>query len=219
VNSSSVLNLGSNGAYSGSLVTGSQTGVVSTMSSVSSSLNALAANQTITGDLASDMTFTNTSTTGGTYVIDINGNVSLNSNTLNFVASNANDKFVVNVTGSLAAAQSFVQISGGITPDELIFNLTGPAGCSARVNKGTGTWSGTILAPACDIRVDNPHPFDGEAFGNTVTVDSAGTITGPGSVPEPSSILLFGSGLSAVSLRLRRRGNNLKKDQQEREYL
>lgn len=196
LSASSVLSLGSHGAFSGSLVTGSQAGVGATMSAVSSALNGLSANQTISGDLASSMTFHNNSTTGGTAVIDITGNVNLNSNILTFVAANAADKFVVNIGGDFAFSQSTIILSGFSNPDQLIFNITDDCSSVAEINKSTSVFAGILLAPQCDIRVHNQLSFDGELFGENVTVDSAATLSSPlSTVPEPNTLLLLGTGL------------------------
>lgn len=200
LSASGVLSLGSHGAFSGSLVTGSQAGVGATMSTVSSALNGLSANQTISGDLTSNMTFHNNSTTGGTAVIDITGNVNLNSNTLTFVAANAADKFVVNIGGDFAFSQSVISLSGFSNPDQLIFNITDDCSSVAEINKGTSVFAGIVLAPQCDIRVHNQLTFAGELFGENVTVDSAAKLSAPlPAVPEPSTLLLLGTGLIAFT--------------------
>jgi len=206
VTTGGVLSLGSHGAFSGSLVTGNLSGVGATISSVSASLNGLSANQTISGDLTSNMTFHNNSTTGGTDVIDITGNVALNGNTLTFVAANASDKFVVNVGGNFNFAQSIISMSGFSNADQLIFNITDSCSSVAEINKGTSVFSGILLAPECDIRVHNQLTFAGELFGENVTIDSAAKLKQPlPAVPEPGTLALLGTGLlgfAAVRRRL-----------------
>ena len=201
VTNASVLNLGSHGAYSGSLITGDLTSVGTTMNTVSSSLAGLMPNLTFASLSNMNETFSNTSTTGGTYVIDITGSASTtNPYTWTFAASNPNDKFVVNIGGDVALAQLQISLMGGITADQLIFNLTGSScsSCTAEVNKSDSVWFGTILAPDYDVRVHNSFPFTGDVFGDTVTVDSGAVLTGPSSVPEPKYVPLLCVGIAGV---------------------
>ncbi len=208
VTTAGVLSLGSNGAFSGSLVAGSLSAVGTTISTISSNLNALSANQTISGSLTTNRTFTNTSTTGGTYVIDITGGVNLNGNTLSFIADNSADKFVVNIGGNFGFSQSIINLSGFTNADQLIFNITDACSSVAEINKSTSVWFGTLLAPECDIRVHNQLSFDGELFGQNVTIDSAAKLTAPPpAVPEPGTLALLGSGILALSSLLRRKVN------------
>jgi choice-of-anchor A domain-containing protein len=212
VTTASVLNLGSHGAYSGSLITGDLTSVSTSMNAVSSSLAALAANMTFASLTNTNETFTNTSTTGATYVIDINGSVTTtNPYTWAFSAANPNDKFVVNISGNLAAAQLMISLMG-IPESQVIFNLTGSScsttPCSAEVNKSDSVWFGTILAPDYDVRVHNPFPFTGEVFGDNVQVDSGAMLTGPSSVPEPKYVFLLCAGFAGI-LAVRRRRSSL----------
>src|SRR5580700_5235133 len=201
VTNASVLNLGSHGAYSGSLITGDLTSVGTTMNTVSSSLAGLMPNLIFASLSNMNETFSNTSTTGGTYVIDITGSASTtNPYTWTFAASNPNDKFVVNIGGDVALAQLQISLMGGITADQLIFNLTGSScsSCTAEVNKSDSVWFGTILAPDYDVRVHNSFPFTGDVFGDTVTVDSGAVLTGPSSVPEPKYVPLLCVGIAGA---------------------
>src|SRR6267142_330194 len=100
----------------------------------------------------------------------------LNGNRINFVG-NSSDNFVINVAGnSNSISQSNISLSGGITPDQVLFNFTGQSGCSVEVNKSNSTCNGIILAPRCNVRVHNPFPFVGEVYGATVKIDSAAVL-------------------------------------------
>ncbi|MCU1310431.1 MAG: hypothetical protein JWO20_1556 [Candidatus Angelobacter sp.] len=207
VTTAPVLQLGSHGAYTGSLVTGSQTGVTANMSSISGNLGSLVPNLTLASLNNTNMIFTNASLTGGTYVVNVTGSATTtNPYTWTFAGGSADDRFVINIGGDMLLAQLNISLLGGISSNNVIFNLTG-ASCTARVNKSDSTWSGTILAPDCSVRVDNPFNFDGEVFGKDVIVDSGAVIIDTPSTPtpEPASIALLGSGLIGIAGVVRKR--------------
>ena len=185
VPTASALKFGSHGALSGTLNVGSQAALVANMNAASTTAQKLTPNVTLT-NLTSNMNFTNPSTTGDTYVINITGSINLNNNTITFSAANSTDKFVINVAGSSSSiSQSFINLTN-IAASQILWNFTGPAGCSVLVNKSNSLWNGTILAPRCDVRVHNPMPFTGDILANTVTIDSAAVITGTPPVCVPN---------------------------------
>jgi choice-of-anchor A domain-containing protein len=104
--------------------------------------------------------------------------MNLNSDTLTFNASNPNDQFVVNVAGSSNTISQSNIVLNGVSASQVLFNFTGAPGCTVEVNKSNSTWSGTILAPNCAVRVHNPFPLVGDIYGNSVQIDSAATIKG-----------------------------------------
>jgi choice-of-anchor A domain-containing protein len=177
VTTASVASLGSHGAYAGRLILGQVSGVGATMNSISGYLGGLPPDLTLASLINQNVTFTNSSTTGGTYVINIVGSASTtNPYTWTFVAAAPGDKFVVNIGGDLTVAQLKIAFSGDIDPNNVVFNLTGSS-CSAEVNKSDSIWFGVILGPQCELRVHNPFPFIGRLLGKTVTVDSGAAIT------------------------------------------
>ena len=200
------VSLGPHGAFSGSEIFGSQAAVVSTMSSVSSSLAGLAANTTL-ATLNSNQTFNNSSASGGTFVVNVTGDVALNGNTLTFTAANPNDKFVVNVGGNFNFAQSVINLGSNVAAGNIIFNVTD--NCSsppAEINKSASIFSGILLAPNCDIRVHNQGTITADLFGKTVLVDSAATIQPPTTTaPEPSSLVTLLGGMTGLAVLLRRK--------------
>ena len=208
ISNSSVLNLGSNGGISTLSVgpTGASgvplSAVGSTMTSVSNTLNALVASQTLSSLILGTGGFQNFINPGGTFVVDITGNFDLNGATLNLTAANSSDLFVFNIGGTFNFSQSIINLTG-ISFNNVIFNVTDACGV-ATINKGTSIWRGTLLAPNCDIRVHNTMDFQGSLFAQNVTADSGIVINGPTQVPEPSSLLLLSAGLIGLPL-LRRR--------------
>jgi choice-of-anchor A domain-containing protein len=196
------LTLGSHGAFTGSEVIGSQSGTVASMIALSATEAGLTPNVTI-ASLTSSTTFTNPSNSGGTYVINVTGAVNLNSNTITFIANNPSAKFVINIAGTTnTISQSFINLTG-ISASQILWNFTGPSGCSVEVNKSASQWNGTILAPNCSIRVHNPFPFIGDLLGNTVQIDSAAVLTGtaPFCAPNKPPAALVTLGLPAWKVR------------------
>jgi hypothetical protein len=123
------------------------------------------------------------------------------------ITGGVNDTFVLNDSGGFGFSQSQIVLSGGITRDNVLFNVTG-TGSLADVNKSNSIFQGTLLAEDRNITLDNlgvGNPGDNSGFygrvigadGLTLTIHSGAQVFGPSGtavVPAPSSLLLAGSG-------------------------
>jgi hypothetical protein len=195
VTSAGNFTLGSNGAFTGTETIASLTSVNSQLFTESANLAAMAPTQTITGDIMTNITFA-----AGVY--QINGNINENQEVLTL---NGPGTFVFNITGTVSFSCSQVVLNNA-TAGNVIFNIASSG--TSTWNKDCTTWSGTILDPTGTVDIHNQWnlgAFDSQVFGNSVLLHSAGSIVQPSEVPEPASIVLFGTGLSAVDLLRRRR--------------
>ncbi len=152
-----------------------------------------------------------------TYVVDVTGNTSLNStgSSIN-LTGDASDFFIFNIDGSFTGSSGGHINLTGISPDHVLFNFpcstTATGVCTGVSGAGTSdiTFSGDfhgagiILALERNITEDTPGTgggWDGRFFSDTnmtIHLFSHALINQPDSppvVPEPSSLLLLGSGL------------------------
>jgi hypothetical protein len=138
-------------------------------------------------------------------------------------------KFIINVTGgfsvnSTGTGKSVIQGINGASADDIIFNIEGTGTTVSLTGNSSNAAVGTILAPSRNVTVGGGGSLTGAIVagvnnaGKSYTLSSSGSgynITGlgytprtGGSTPEPSSIVLFGTGaalLMAARYRLRRR--------------
>jgi hypothetical protein len=139
-------------------------------------------------------------------------------------------KFIIDVTGgfsvnSTGTGKSVIQGINGASADDIIFNIEGTGTTVSLTGNSTNNIIGTVLAPSRNVTVGGGGSLTGAIVagvnnaGKSYTVSSSSggyNITGlgytprpstGGNTPEPSSILIFATGMiSLVALRrLRRR--------------
>lgn len=187
------------GTVSGGIHSTSMTSVPTDALTASSLIAAMAPTKTLSG-LNSGDTITGT---GGTNVIRITGDVSLNggSTTLN-ISGSASDIFIFQLTASDATSATTLDLqgvtmhlTGGVTADNILWDLNGAGG--GVVISSSANVDGYFLAPDRSILVDNAI-VTGSVIGgggadshsNTVSVHSSSQITFPSSSPFVSTVPL-----------------------------
>jgi hypothetical protein len=76
-----------------------------------------------------------------------------NSGALLTIVGGPTDTFVLNVSGNYSFTKSFIKLSGGITPDNVLFNVTG-TGTTATISGSESIFFGTLLAVSRNITID-----------------------------------------------------------------
>lgn len=114
-------------------------------------------------------------------------------------------RFVFNITGAadFRWADSTVNLTGGATADNVIWNFTGPA--DIVINKATTSFAGLILAPFGTVEYHNPATFEGSIAALNIDVHSdfnmtgvAYPSTGPTPVPLPAPMLMLLGGVASI---------------------
>ena len=99
------------------------------------------------------------------------------------LVGSSTDTFLINVTSPTALFVLNgvkVILSGGLTPNHVIFNLPGTGG-TVQVYKQTSGLNGTLLAPQRNVTIDNVtvSPWvTGSVIGSSVYVHSAARVVG-----------------------------------------
>lgn len=189
------------GALTGSLIRQSMAAPVQTVLALSAYSSGLTPTLTLNASQVNNGYTVNGD--GGVNVININGNVNMNSANLVFNGG-PNDLFYVNFNGSLTLnGSASIEESGSTGPLSVLLNVTG-GNISAHVGDEV---DGILLAPTENADLDGT--YNGYVISGGVllglhagaTVDQIGQVE----VPEPSTLALAGfAGLTLCYLRRRR---------------
>jgi hypothetical protein len=165
---------------------------------------------------------TNVGRTGGTTTLGTAGGgvqvfwtSNLNTNTTLTISGNAADMVILNITGSstsgllgstVSTIANDIQLSGGITSDQVLFNFLGANGSSKFLTTNTGiTLAGTYVIAADDYTARST--INGRLFGGQGAVSWSSLVLNspPDAVPEPSTWAIMAGGLGALIYAARRR--------------
>ena len=227
-------NISGTANVSGSFVTQSMTSIISAAATASTNAAALTKtsglqNQngsiSLNGTSLTIKALTNLSEN----VLDISS-LSLTNGTLIFDDNGfTGAKFIINITGDFTvnatgSSQSVISGINGALPSDILFNITGTSSNPVSITDSSSKNNaliGTILAPARNISLGGGGTLTGAIIagvnnaGKSYTVTTAATgfninsygytAVGTHRVPEPSSVVLFGTGLVATAFALRRR--------------
>lgn len=166
-------------------------GAVADAFAASNFFKSLAATQTF-GAISGDMTFTGTN---GRNVISLG---SVNEQGTITIVGSASSQFIFNISGGFTLNGGAIVLSGGITPDNILFNLNG-SGQGVDIFKPVGNAYGIFLAPQRDVILDKATLVGaviGGGDGNNFVIHSGATLIAP--VPEVSSFLPVCGLLAAV---------------------
>jgi hypothetical protein len=151
------------------------------------------------GSISSSITVTGSA---GYNIVDLTS-LSLSGGNLT-LSGPATAQFVINITGGFTGTSGSVLLAGGLTADDVIFNITGTG--SAVTTSVPHTVNAILLAPDRAI-TEGSGISNGEVIGGynqTITLMSATVLRSPCTggntcsgtpVPEPSSLPLLGFGV------------------------
>ncbi len=187
-------------------VTGSTTlganlsGAVADAFAASNFFSSLSASQTYT-NIGGSFTFNGTD---GRNVIAL---TSVDTHETLTINGSASSQFIFNISAGFILNGGTIQLSGGVTADNVLFNFNG-AGDGVILNKPVGVAFGIFLAPERDIILDKATltgAVIGGGNGNKLVIHSGATLIGV--VPEMSSVWPIGGLFAAIgiSVCLRRR--------------
>ena len=197
-------------------------GVVVNDPFVTSALNYVNINlsQTLGGEAGTALTLTSSQTINASSgILDGTGNrvfsttsVNLNNASILTINGSASDYVVVNVTDNNPAFNGQIVLAGGITSDQVLFNMFGgnyvthTGGPTLTVSANGQTTTGIFLDPNGAMQMNNTI-LNGRFFGGDVQnqqIVSGASIFAP--VPEPSSLALGGL-VAGLYLARKRRAN------------
>lgn len=152
------------------------------------------------GDIGGSFTFTGTS---GRNVISLG---SVNEQETLTISGPANSQFVFNISGGFILNGGTITLTGGVTPDNVLFNFNG-TGNGVNLFKPVGYAQGIFLAPQRDIILDKATLVGAVIGGGNgrFVIHSGATLINP--IPEVSSLMPLCGLLVAVfsTVYLRRR--------------
>jgi len=190
---------GQNFYQNGAFISGGVSGGVSLVGS------AVTAAQSLANFAAGEAATTSISNQTITALAGADGNTVVNLNSLSLfggsltINGSANSWFIINIASSLSLVGSSINLVGGVTADQVLFNVEGTGNA---VTISGGTYGGTILAMNSGVSFSG-GVLTGQILGGTnsqvllsgtVTVNDAPSSPDVSTAAEPASLILLGIG-------------------------
>jgi len=212
INGQLITNSGVTGTNSGVPITGGSTvnntlinAAVTDAHSASVTNAALTPTTTVPGgQITGDTTITGHA---GQNVVNLT-NVNTNHNTITLDAP-AGSTFVINDSGDFVLKHTQIDLTGGLTANDVLYNITDPAGNVFLTGGGPSdtTLNGILLADGNDVHLA-PITLNGEVIGNNINLSSGtqindaytGTSGGGPVVPEFNSVVPLALGIAFLCM-------------------
>jgi hypothetical protein len=162
------------------------------LAGAASAANTLASSAQVGATPIADITSTETLSTPGTYRLN---NINLNNGAKLTLQGSASATYIFNISGTLSLNSAQIVLSGGLTAQNVLFNVTGSQ--AVQFSGGLNDWhgeaelQGIILAPNAQVQL-SPGLVVGEIIsGQNISIASGGSVQGSSCAPNTPGVWQF----------------------------
>ncbi len=178
----------------------------SSAAKASSAFSALTPTQTVSGSQITNTTTITAGNPGGLNVINLSS-ITLGNGAVLTLSGSAGTEFILNDSGGMALNSADIVLAGGLTANDVVFNVTGNNVQASGGLLNESVLAGTILAPNENVQL-SPGSFAGSIIsGGNINIASGANVSGVNGAPAPligasiPSFLILGGLLLALWLR------------------